>query len=201
MKVIKNKKTHSSPSTGTPQRQKPRKKELDADSSTFVIRSMGDLPLGVLHVSDTAPIKGQQELLNYCLSGKRKVTSFRCDGLLWANFKERCRVEGLSTCRVVEKLLLAWITGIQFSRVPNMVVQLDMPRIVKRVRRRQLYFEDEVSVEEVSAGDVQSVVKCGFCDKEAVGSAVHRESGKKVFVCEYHKRCLSEHPKWKVLTS
>ena len=185
-------------STGKPRKPKRLNSKETVDSSTSVIQPMVDAYKGVIHVSDTAPISGQQELLTYCLSGKRKVTTIRCDSLLWKNFKEICRREGLSTCRVVEKLLLAWTVGIVNSRVPNVVVQVDMPRIVKRVRRRQLFFEDEVESVEISPADVQASVNCSFCDKEAVGSAVHRESGKKVFVCGYHKGCLREHPKWQV---
>ena len=185
-------------STGKPRKPKRANSKKTADSSTFVAHPMGFAYKGVAHVTDSVPIGEQKKLLTYCLSGVRKHTSVRCDSLLWRNFKAACQTEGLSTCRVLEKLLLGWLVGVSSGRVPNVTVNVDMPRIVKRVRRRQVYFEDEVS-EEVSE-DVQSVVKCGFCDKEAVGSAVHRESGKKVFVCGYHKGCLSEHPKWLVMS-
>lgn len=190
--------THPSASTGKPRKPKRLNSKKTVDSSTFVAHPMGFAYKGVAHLSENGHIKRQQDLLTYCLSGVRKHTSVRCDGLLWKNFKEACQSEGLSTCRVLEKLLLGWLVGVKSGRVSNVTVQVDMPRVVKRVRRRQLFFEDEVS-EEVVEADKQAVVKCGFCDKEAVGSAVHRESGKTVFVCEYHKGCLREHPKWMVL--
>jgi len=199
MKVIKNKKTHSSPSTGKQRVPGTRKNSETTDCNSNVIRPMVEGYKGVIHVAKPVPIEGQQELLKYCLSGVRRVTTIRCDSLLWKNFKEVCQREGLSTCRVLEKLILAWSVGVGYSRAPVVTVNVDMPRIVKRVRRRQLFFADEVSVEEISAGDKQSDVFCSFCDKPAVGYAEHKESGKKVFVCEYHKRCLSEHPKWKIL--
>ena len=188
-------------STGKPRRKEISKTKDGGDSSTFVAHPMGFIYKGVAHLSESVPIKKQQDLLTYCLSGVRKHTSVRCDSLLWKNFKEACQSEGLSTCRVLEKLLLGWLVGVQSGRVPNVTVSVDMPRIVKRVRRRQIYFENEIDVTETVDGGIETVtsqpeIRCGFCDKAAVGTAVHEESGKKVFVCAYHKGCLEEHPKW-----
>lgn len=196
MKVTRNKKSPTSISTEKPDKQEDQEKA--SDSSTFVARPMGFAYKGVAHVSGEGRIEGQQELLKYCLSGVRKHTAIRCDGLLWQNFKETCEREGLSTCHVVEKLLLGWLVGVESSRVPVVNVSVDMPRIVKRVRRRQLVFEDEVSVSEVSVGS--GVPKCYFCgcDGEVVGQAVFG-GGKPVFVCVRHREELRFHPKWKVI--
>jgi hypothetical protein len=201
MKVIKNKKIDPSVSSGKP--DKRTEQEKASDSSTFVAQGMGFAYKGVAHVYADRPIGGQQELLKYCLSGVRKHTSFRCDGLLWKNFKEMCEREGLSTCHVVEKLLLGWLVGVETGRLPVVNVSVDMPRIVKRVRRRQLVFEDEISVSEEPAVSARAEpvgnggLKCFICGGEAVGEAVH-EDGKHVFVCGRHLEELRVHPKWKV---
>lgn len=193
--TLTNKKRHPSPSTRT-HAGKVTKKQNGAESSTFVAHPMVKVYKGGAHVSETAPIGGQQELLKYCLSGVRRHTSIRCDGLLWSNFKERCRVEGLSTCRVLEKLMLGWLVGVESGRSPIVTVQVDMPRVVKRVRRRQLVFEDEVEVTEVPAESEQPT--CFICGGRAVGEAVH-ECGKRFLVCEKHLEELRLHPKWEVI--
>lgn len=197
MKVTENKKT--SPSVSTGKLDKRVDQEKASDSSAFEVRSMGFAYEGEVHMSERGPIVGQQDLLRYCLSGVRRKTSIRCDGLLWKNFVERCREEGLSSCGVVEKLLLGWLVGVQSGRVPEMTVVVDAPRIVKRVRRRQLVFEDEVSVSGVGAGADVGKPVCYFrgCDGEVVGQAVF-EGGKPVFVCVRHYEELRVHPKWKV---
>jgi len=198
MKVTKNEKTPASISTG--KLDKHVDQEKASDSSAFVAHPMGFAYKGVAHMSEAEPIVGQQELLRYCLSGVRKHTAIRCDGLLWQNFKEVCRRNGWSTCSVLEELLLGLVAGVSAMRqgVPSVVVQVDAPRVVKRVRRRQLVFEDEVSVSEVAVESGEP--KCYFrgCDGEVVGRAVF-EGGKPVFVCARHREELRFHPKWKVI--
>lgn len=81
------------------------------------------------------------------LSGVRKHTSFRCDTAIWEAFKRLCSANGLSTCDILEKLLIGFCVGFE-TRVaqPNTItVVVDAPRIVKRVRRRQIIFENEIS--------------------------------------------------------
>ena len=145
-------------------------------------------------------LMGQRDLVRYCLSGVRKHTSFRCDSLLWLNFRRVCEENGWSTCDVLERLMLGFVGGVDqgVRQLPTFVVQVDAPRVVKRVRRRQLVFEDEVSVSEVAVESGEP--KCYFrgCDGEVVGRAVF-EGGKPVFVCARHREELRFHPKWKVI--
>lgn len=145
----------------------------------------------------------QRDLVRYCLSGVRKHTSVRCDSLLWENFMRVCKVNGWSTCDVLEKLILGFVGGVDAAKpsgVPTLVVQVDAPRIVKRVRRRQLVFEDEVSVSGASVED-EKKLKCYFqgCGRDVVGEAVSVANGMRVLVCEHHREELRNHPKWKVV--
>lgn len=134
-------------------------------------------------------------------SGVRVPFSIRIDSGIKRAWMQFVLDKGLSSCEIVEKTLLGIMHGYQAPVYANHTINVivDFPRIVKRVRRRQLYFEDEVESVEISPGEEQSEISCSFCDKEAVGMATHLENGKKVFVCEYHRKCLGEHPKWEVL--
>ena len=200
MKATKNKK-HPSISTGKQSTRKKRKKTVDSHTG----RKHKKLLNGVGKANGQLILPSGRESSVYVLpSGKRVPFSIRIDSGIKKAWMQFILDKGLSSCEIVEKTLLGIMHGYQApvyaSHTINVIV--DFPRVVKRVRRRQIYFEDEVVEEKVlDPGDVQSVVRCGFCDKGAVGTAVHGDSGKKVFVCEYHKRCLGEHPKWKVLPS
>lgn len=173
--------TPSSASTGKPRRRKRRTKKATIDSSAF---------------------GAQTHFVTAHFSGVRKHTSIKMDSFLWEDFKIACKNNGYSTCDVLEKLALGFLVGVsQVCHKPtSLVVQVDAPRIVKRVRRRAVYFEDEVEVSEeaVSPRDVQEEISCHFCKHPAVGLA-ESSQGSRVFVCDVHKRELRQHSKWKVL--
>ena len=124
------------------------------------------------------------------LSGRRKHTSIRCDEAIWEAFKQLCRANGLSTCDILEKLLIGFTIGLEtrVAQPTTINVIVDAPRIVKRVRRRQLVIKDEITV-------------CGFrgCEEPAVGSGVWR--GKKEFLlCEKHLlEAESKGQEWKII--
>ena len=148
--------------------------------------------------------------VNFRFSGVRKHTSIRCDSNLWKTFVEVCKKNGLSTCDVLEKLILGFLVGInEMCHKPTTIyVTVDAPRVVKRVRRRQLVFEDEVFVEEVRRP------RCFFCRREAVGRFRFKPSGAVVNLCRVHAEEFKynyelveefrktdekkSHPKWKV---
>jgi len=173
--------THSSASTGKPRRRKRRNKKATVESSAC---------------------GAQTHFVREHFSGVRKHTSIRCDSFLWAGFKSACDSNGFTTCDVLEKLILGFLVGVDHvcATPTSLVVQVDAPRIVKRVRRRSVYFEDEVEVSEeaVTARDVQEEISCHFCKRGAVGLA-ESVQGSRVFVCDVHQRELQGHEKWKLL--
>jgi len=125
------------------------------------------------------------------LSGKRKHTSIRCDEALWKGFMGLVRANGLSSCDILEKLLIGFCVGYEYyakrvAQPTTINVIVDAPRIIKRVRRRQLVIEDEIPI-------------CGFrgCGEPAVASGVWR--GKKEFLlCEKHLlEAESKRREWK----
>jgi len=64
------------------------------------------------------------------------------------SFLSVCKKNGISTCDVLEKLILGFVVGYS-SRVAQpttIYVTVDAPRIVKRIRRRQLVYESEFEV-------------------------------------------------------
>ena len=148
--------------------------------------------------------------MNVGFSGVRKHTSIRCDSKLWESFKKVCKNNGLSTCDVLEKLILGFVVGYstRVAQPTTIYVTVDAPRVVKRVRRRQLVFEDEVFVEEVRRP------RCFFCRREAVGRFRFKPSGAVVALCSVHaeefkynyelvedfrKTGKKNHPKWRLL--
>ena len=84
--------------------------------------------------------------VNISFSGIRKHTSIRCDSKLWKTFKTVCKTNGLSTCDIIEKLILGFSVGYstRVAQPTTINVVVDAPRVVRRVRRRQLVFEDEI---------------------------------------------------------
>jgi len=99
-------------------------------------------------VSDSSIVCHNELEINVGFSGVRKHTSIRCDSKLWESFKKVCKNNGLSTCDVLEKLILGFVVGYstRVAQPTTIYVTVDAPRVVKRVRRRQLVFEDEVVV-------------------------------------------------------
>ena len=98
--------------------------------------------------SDSSIVCHKELEINVGFSGVRKHTSIRCDSKLWESFKKVCKNNGLSTCDVLEKLILGFVVGYstRVAQPTTIYVTVDAPRVVKRVRRRQLVFEDEVVV-------------------------------------------------------
>ncbi|MEM3616795.1 MAG: hypothetical protein QXZ02_06475 [Candidatus Bathyarchaeia archaeon] len=89
------------------------------------------------------------QVCHICLSGVRKHTSFRCDTAIWEAFKRLCFANGLSTCDILEKLLIGFCVGFEtrVAQSTTINVIVDAPRVIKRVRRRQLVYEGEVSAD------------------------------------------------------
>ena len=124
------------------------------------------------------------------LSGKRKHTSIRCDEAIWEAFKQLCRANGLSTCDILEKLIIGFTIGLEtrVAQPTTINVIVDAPRIIKRVRRRQLVIEDEITV-------------CGFrdCEGPAVASGVYH-GDREFLLCEKHLvEAESKRLEWKVI--
>jgi len=105
------------------------------------------------------------------------------------------RTSGLSSCDILEKLLIGFCVGYEYyakrvAQPTTINVIVDAPRIIKRVRRRQLVIEDEITV-------------CGFrsCEEPAVGSGVWRDKGE-FLLCEKHLLEAKNDPiQWKVIQS
>ena len=98
--------------------------------------------------SDSSIVCPNELEINVGFSGVRRHTSIRCDSKLWESFKKVCKKNGLSTCDVLEKLILGFVVGYstRVAQPTTIYVTVDAPRVVKRVRRRQLVFEDEFVV-------------------------------------------------------
>jgi hypothetical protein len=81
------------------------------------------------------------------------------------------------------------------STTINVVV--DAPRVVKRVRRRQVIFEDEV---ETAEGEL-----CHFCLKDnrrlsAVAKFRYKPDGVIFPLCSFHAEEQASNPKWEAMT-
>jgi len=78
-------------------------------------------------------------------SGVRVATGIRIDSGLWKAFKLVLSANGLSTCHVLELFILGYLGAVEVDvHVGQTInVYVDAPRVVKRVRRRQIVFEDE----------------------------------------------------------
>jgi len=203
MKATKTKKRHPSVSTGKRSTCKKQKKTFD--SHTKRKRGKRVSPKGK---DDLQLVLGNTPVASVYVSpsGKRVPFSIRIDSGIKKAWMQFILDKGLSSCEIVEKTLLGIMHGYQAPVYANHTINVivDFPRVVKRVRRRQLYFEDEVEVVEgnvLDPGDVQPVLKCGFCEKVAVGIVESLVNGKKVFVCRRHQEELAVHSKWRVLNS
>jgi hypothetical protein len=95
---------------------------------------------------DSSEVCHNELEVNIGFSGVRKHTSIRCDRKLWKTFKTVTKNNGLSTCDILEKLILGFCIGYstRVAQPTTINVIVDAPRVVRRVRRRQLVFEDEV---------------------------------------------------------
>ena len=81
-------------------------------------------------------------------SGVRKHTSFRCDSGLWEAFKKLCSANGLSTCEILERLILGVCVGLsakteRVAQPTTINVYAEIPKFVKRVRRARVEYVDE----------------------------------------------------------
>lgn len=139
------------------------------------------------------------ESVDFHFSGIRKHTSIRCDSNLWKAFKKVCKNNGFSTCNELEKLILGYLVGVsRMCYKPTTInVVVDAPRVIKRVRRRQLMFEDEVS-SEVSTPPV-SRLTCDLCGKDPVVASFRHTSGIKKRACSFHAKILQNYPKWSLI--
>jgi hypothetical protein len=133
------------------------------------------------------------------LSGIRKHTSIRCDTTIWQAFKQFCSANGLSTCHVLELVLLGATVGLQtrVAQPTTINVFVDAPRVVKRVRRRQLIFENEI--EALETNDVNES-SCDLCGKPVVAVFRHGKSGIVKRVCVYHATYMKEDSRWNEVT-
>lgn len=204
MKDTKKKSCKSRPlfvSTGTTTRKRKRNKKLAADSVTGRLRKK--------RVKRGKEPKSQSRLTDERFSsvyvhpsGRRVPFSVRIDSAIKEAWMRFIFEKGLSSCEIVEKTFLGIMAGyeapVYASHTINVVV--DFPRVVKRVRRRQIYYEDEIEVTEegISPRDVQPEIRCHFCSRAAVGLA-ESVQGIRVFVCDVHQRELQQHKKWRVL--
>jgi hypothetical protein len=81
-------------------------------------------------------------------SGVRKPTSIRVDTGLWEAFKRTLSQKGLSTCEILEKIILGLTVGIKASeehviRSTTINVYAEIPKFVRRVRRARVEYVDE----------------------------------------------------------
>jgi hypothetical protein len=81
-------------------------------------------------------------------SGVRKPTSIRVDTGLWEAFKKTLSQKGLSTCEILENIILGLTVGIKASeehviRSTTINVYAEIPKFVKRVRRARVEYVDE----------------------------------------------------------
>ena len=188
-------------STGTKQRKRSPKKLLNTDSQTERKRCKVRKDETKLNGQLKLP-NGRESSVYVSPTGERVPFSVRIDSGIKKAWMQFLLDKGLSSCEIVEKTFLGIMAGYQApvyaSHTINVIV--DFPRVVKRVRRRQLYYEDEVEVVDGAyvALDAQPMISCVFCSHAAVDTAECRSDGKKVFVCERHKEELRVHPKWRV---
>jgi len=81
-------------------------------------------------------------------SGVRKPTTIRIDMGLWEAFKKTLSQKGLSTCEILEKIILGLTVGIKASEEhvihPTTInVYAEIPKFVRRVRRAKVEYVDE----------------------------------------------------------
>ena len=118
---------------------------MKADSITTKITCQGEKSTAQ-QAPDSSVVCHNELEVNIGFSGVRKHTSIRCDSKLWKTFKNVCENNGLSTCDILEKLILGFSVGYstRVAQPTTINVIVDAPRIVKRVRRRQLIVENEI---------------------------------------------------------
>jgi len=63
---------------------------------------------------------------------------FKVNPELWSQFKQECKIRGVSICHVLEALIAAWIEGQKATAtvIKPVVVNLTMQHIVERPRRK-----------------------------------------------------------------
>jgi len=81
-------------------------------------------------------------------SGVRRPTTIRIDSGLWEAFKREVLAKGLSTCEILEKLILGLTVGFASTKQdvihPTTInVNVEIPRFVRRVRRARVEYVDE----------------------------------------------------------
>ncbi|MEM3459599.1 MAG: hypothetical protein QXL71_09110 [Candidatus Bathyarchaeia archaeon] len=78
-------------------------------------------------------------------SGKRVPTGIRVDSGLWEAFKKTLSANGLSTCEILENVILGLTVGlttkVHSSKTIN--VYCEVPKFVRRVRRARVEYVDE----------------------------------------------------------
>ena len=118
---------------------------MKADSITITISDKEEKSTAQ-QAPDSSVVCHNELTVNIGFSGVRKHTSIRCDSNLWKTFKNVCENNGLSTCDILEKLILGFSVGYstRVAQPTTINVVVDAPRIVKRVRRRQLIVQNEV---------------------------------------------------------
>jgi predicted DNA binding CopG/RHH family protein len=78
-------------------------------------------------------------------SGRRVPVGIRIDSGLWEAFKKTLSANGLSTCEILEHLILGLTVGltVKVHSGKTINVYAEIPKFVKRVRRARVEYVDE----------------------------------------------------------
>jgi len=81
--------------------------------------------------------RGHSVELQISYSDRTFVGSFKVDPQLWSEFKQECKIRGVSICHVLEALIEAWIQGQRATStvLKPVTVNLTMQHVVQKPRR------------------------------------------------------------------
>jgi hypothetical protein len=83
--------------------------------------------------------------VHVCRSGKRVPVGIRVDSGLWEAFKKALSANGLSTCEILEHVILGLTVGltVKVHSGKTINVYAEIPKFVRRVRRAKVEYVDE----------------------------------------------------------
>jgi hypothetical protein len=83
--------------------------------------------------------------VHVCRSGRRVPVGIRVDSGLWEAFKKALSANGLSTCEILEHVILGLTVGltVKVHSGKTINVYAEIPKYVRRVRRAKVEYVDE----------------------------------------------------------
>jgi len=119
-------------------------------------------------------------------SGRRIPVGIRIDSGLWEAFKKTLSANGLSTCEILEHVILGLTVGLSVKVHSSKTINVfaEVPKFVRRVRRARVEYVDErvednrfycaLRDEHVDSG-LLPLIDCNGCPNRSCRSFVFRK--------------------------